>query len=330
MSELLEPNEVDALLAAVRSGNVRTSGEVKTADGEDVTPYNFEHPERLSREQLRSLLTLCEGFARVTSSALSELMRADVEVSYSTVEQSSGASFVARFHDPTALATATNPSLPTKFVLEMSPGFVYSALDRMLGGSQKTVEMPDRQLTEIELRLFSKLAGRVLDALSDAWHDVVGEPFKVGEVLTSPQRLRDIGDHEAMLAAMFDMTLGDHHGLMTLCMSCAAVEPLLDCLVAGAVTGKVKGKPDDADVVRVSRALGAAELEMVAYLAETTITVRELLELQVGDVIKTDLPTDGEITLCVDGKPRFKGTPGRIRRNKGVHVTRRISSEQQD
>jgi ribosomal protein L35 len=66
----------------------------------------------------------------------------------------------------------------------------------------------------------------------------------------------------------------------------------------------------------MSRALNSATLEMVAYLAETSITVKELLELQVGDVIKTHLPADGEITLCVEAKTKFKGRPGRVRRNK--------------
>ena len=83
MAEILDQSEVDALLAAVEGGYVSNSD----ADAPDVVftsvnrgrylhnaeirPYDFKRPERVSKDQMRALETLHEGFARAFGAGLS-------------------------------------------------------------------------------------------------------------------------------------------------------------------------------------------------------------------------------------------------------------------
>ncbi len=330
MSDLLDPNEVNALLAAVKSGDVKFPAEEMEPSGEEVLPYDFGRPERMSRDQLRAITTLCEGWARSVSSGLSGLLRTTVDVNVASAEQLTYSEFISGLASPTALAILSTPALTGCLILEMSPGIVYPVLDRMLGGNQEEVAIPERSLTDIEQRLFRKVVERIAGSLDETWGHVLTGTFRISSVVTNPQRVQEVGPHEPVVAVTCEMAMGNHSGMMGLCIPYATIEPVMGQLTPGDRLGTGRKAPNDANVVRVTKALGGTALEMVAYLAETSITVGELLELQVGDVIKTNLPVDGEITLCVDGQPKFKGTPGRVRRNKGVQITRRLSTDSKD
>ena len=68
MAEVLDQSEVDALLAAVEAGEVEADTESVGARpapwGREVQLYDFKRPERVSKEQMRSLEGIHESFAR--------------------------------------------------------------------------------------------------------------------------------------------------------------------------------------------------------------------------------------------------------------------------
>ena len=89
MSDVLDQSEVDALLAAVDSGQVHTGDstpppQVFSTRGRaqiEVQIYDFKRPERVSKDQMRALEALHEGFGRNFGAALSGYLRTIVEVS---------------------------------------------------------------------------------------------------------------------------------------------------------------------------------------------------------------------------------------------------------
>ncbi|MFN9976019.1 MAG: flagellar motor switch protein FliM, partial [Phycisphaerae bacterium] len=95
MADVLNQSEVDALLAAVDTGSVEQTEKAvtifsrsrKSADGLEVRAYDFKRPERVSKDQMRSLQTLHEAFARNFGASLSGFLRTIVEVKVATCEQ---------------------------------------------------------------------------------------------------------------------------------------------------------------------------------------------------------------------------------------------------
>lgn len=327
MSDLLEPGEVDALLAAVKSGDVTLAGGPGAGAADAVTPYDFKRPERVTKDQLRAIAVLHERFARSLSAMLTGLMRTAVEVSVSNVRQLNYSEFIAGLPNPTTLAVISASALPGRLLLESGREIAFLLIDRMLGGAQKQVPVPDRALTEIEQRLFKRLVGQSLPLLEETWSNLLKTTFSVGEISTNPQLVQIVAPHETIVLVTFDITLDANSGSMGLVLPCSAIEPVMAQLATQNWFAAGPRVFDETQAVRMTRALSGAALDMVADLAETSITVRELMDLQVGDVIKTDLPVDGEITLCVEGHAKFKGQPGRVRRNKAVHITRRMPPE---
>ena len=64
--------------------------------------YNFRRPDRVSKEQIRSLHFLHDRFARNVSTSLSAFLRAMTEVSIVSVEQFTYSEFLMSLPDPTA------------------------------------------------------------------------------------------------------------------------------------------------------------------------------------------------------------------------------------
>ncbi len=325
MSDVLEQNEVDALLAAVDSGAVADDASESTSATVEagISVYDFARPERVSKDQLRAITALHEGFARNFSANLSGSMRTVVEVSVASVEQLNYSEFILGLPNPTALAILSASPLHGDFIFEINPGIVYPIIDRTLGGSQEEVAIPERPLTDIEQRLTRRLISQNLSLLEEMWSDIQEIKFAVTEIESNPQLVQLVPPHEAVIVVTFEVTLGDNSGTMNLCLPYSTIEPIMGQFSTQNWFAMTRKEADDTHVTRMTRVLSGAKLEIVAYLAETTITVRELLDLQVGDVIKTNQPADGEVIICVEGKSKFKGRPGRIRRNKAIEITRR-------
>ncbi len=318
MSEILNQNEIDALLSAVTKGGMKPSA--PSARDEEPQGYDFSRPERIGRERLRVLTAIYEAFARNAAAHLTGVLRRTVEARLVSVEQSTFGDF-AGTPGPRCLVILSAAPLPGSPILEIDPAVVFPFIDRVLGGTGDAAPIPERPITDIEGRIVQKLVTPVLGLLKEACGP--GEPveFAAVEVRTSAQLLQSAGPHDPLVLATFDVRMGEAGGCIRLATPCATTEPLLGRFgigVSGA-SGRAEPAPE-----RVEHSLAEAPLEVVADLATTQITVRELMDLETGDLLKTDAGADSDATVYVEGIPKFKGKPGRNRRNKAILVSRPI------
>ena len=99
---------------------------------------------------------------------------------------------------------------------------------------------------------------------------------------------------------------------------------LIDVHIGGA--GKriaVESKAEE-----IGRGLGVTNVTLVAFLAETRMTVRDLLTLQPGDILQTSKPTHAEVILQVEGRNKFAGVLGRHKENRALKITRLAEVEE--
>ena len=79
------------------------------------------------------------------------------------------------------------------------------------------------------------------------------------------------------------------------------------------------------------RNLGNAPLDVTAELARTTITLRDLLEMQPGDVIETGKLSSEPVTVCI-GEPgqaerKFLASLGQHRGNRALRIIRAMKEQ---
>src|SRR5687767_3521242 len=132
-----------------------------TAPGRDPLPeraapsatapiaYNFRRPDRISKEQLRSLHFLHDRFAHNVSTSLSAFLRSVTEVSIVSVEQFAYSEFLMSLPEQTAFYAVGMEPLEGTAAIEVNPNIAFTLVDRLLGGTGETQALL-RPLTEIE------------------------------------------------------------------------------------------------------------------------------------------------------------------------------------
>ena len=101
----------------------------------DVQTYDFKRPERVSKDQMRALEALHEGFGRNLGAALSGYLRTIIEVSVAHIEQLTYSEFIHSLPNPTCFNLLKAEQLDGQLCLEISPLIIYPIIDRLLGGS---------------------------------------------------------------------------------------------------------------------------------------------------------------------------------------------------
>jgi flagellar motor switch protein FliM len=340
VADVLDQSEVDALLAAVDSGQVTPavdSGLGGSSDGEpggsqvfglsgqarvDVQVYDFKRPERVSKDQMRALEALHEGFGRNFGAALSGYLRTIIEVSVAHIEQLTYSEFIHSLPNPTCFNLLKAEQLEGQLCLEISPLIIYPIIDRLLGGSNADLFIPQRPLTQIEQRLVQRITDRATHHLSEAWSNLTPVTFKVEDFESNPQLVQIVPPNETVVVIGFELKMGNRAGTMSLCIPYNVIEPIMGVLAAqNWFSYQRKGGQED-HLKKLTRNVSNAKVEMRAFLAQTTITMSELLALHVGDVITTDKNVERDVLIQIEGKNKFFGKIGQFRGARAVSVTR--------
>jgi flagellar motor switch protein FliM len=336
--DVLDQSEVDALLAAVDSGQVRqetAAAVVTTPAGKnrpqlDVAVYDFKRPERVSKDQMRALETLHEGFGRNFGAAISGYLRTIIEVSVAHIEQLTYSEFIHSLPNPTCFNLLKAEQLDGQLCLEISPLIIYPIIDRLLGGSNADLFIPQRPLTQIEQRLVQRITDRATQHLSEAWSNLTPATFVVNDFESNPQLAQIVPPNETVVVVGFELKMGNRAGTMSLCIPYNVIEPIMGKLAAqNWFSYQRKGGNDD-HLRKLTRNVEIAPVEARVFLAQTSMTLNDLLSLSPGDVITTGKNCAAEILMQVEGQGKFLGRVGQFRGKRAIQVTRKLKQEADD
>jgi flagellar motor switch protein FliM len=328
VTDVLDQSEVDALLAAVEGGQMQqeTAPTVFGRSGRqrvDVHVYDFKRPERVSKDQMRALEALHEGFGRNFGAALSGYLRTIVEVSVANIEQLTYSEFIHSLPNPTCFNLLKAEQLDGQLCLEISPLIIYPVIDRLLGGSNADLFIPQRPLTQIEQRLVQRITDRATHHLSEAWSNLTPVTFSVHDFESNPQLVQIVPPNETVVVVGFELKMGNRSGTMSLCIPYNVIEPVMGMLAAqNWFSYQRKGGQDD-HLRKLTKNVSNAVVEMRGFLAQTTIRVADLLTLQVGDVITTEKDSTQDVLIQIEGKNKFLGQVGQLRGSRAIRITRR-------
>src|SRR6187431_3677646 len=194
--DVLSQAEVESLISAMESQpalpKLAPAAAPAPARGparqrEKVLTYDFKRPERVGKEQMRALQSLHEGFGRNFGAALSALLRTIVEVKLTSVDQLTYSEFVFSLENPTCFNLLRADPLEGNLILDINPSILYPIIDRLLGGGRESGPLARRPLTEIELRLVTRITNLFLAELRHAWENVLELTLSVERVESNPQ-----------------------------------------------------------------------------------------------------------------------------------------------
>ena len=332
MADVLDQSEVDALLAAVDTGVVPEEAPTlrifarggKEIEGQEVKGYDFKRPERVSKDQMRALQTLHEAFARNFGASLSGFLRTIVEVKVATCEQMTYSEFISGLPNPTSFNLVGADNLEGQICLEVSPLIIYPIIDRLLGGTSQDLFIPQRPMTLIESRLISNVTTRGLAALAEAWAGVRKLAFSIAATESNPQLVQIVPPNEVVIVIGFELKMSNRAGTMNLCIPYNVIEPVMEELSSQSWFSAAKNQRSEETERVIGSSLSRAPLEVAGLLAETTITVHDLLTMQKGDLIVTEKSAKQPVVVCVEGEKKFFAQIGQYRGSRALKVTRGI------
>jgi flagellar motor switch protein FliM len=322
MSDVLSQAEVENLLSAVDGADpVRPSRPEEPLRPRDkVSTYDFKRPERVGKEQMRSLQTMHEGFGRNFGAALSALLRTMVEVKLTSVDQLTYSEFVFSLENPTCFNLITASPLEGQLILDINPSILFPVIDRLLGGSTTSAPPARRPLTEIELRLVSRITNLFLNEMQHAWENVLALELSVDRVESNPQLVQIIPANEVIVLISFELTVGELRGMMNLCIPFNSIERVSAKLTSNNWASYSKRPPSMDSMQRIGNRIAQAPIEVVVELAATRINTSDMLELRVGDIIASEKDVNEPLVVYVEGKPKFYAAPGKYKGRKAIQI----------
>ena len=263
---------------------------------------------------MRALQSLHEGFGRNFGAALSALLRTIVEVKLTSVDQLTYSEFVFSLENPTCFNLLRAEPLEGNLILDINPSILYPIIDRLLGGGKEAGPLARWPLTEIELRLVSRITTLFLTQLKRAWDNVLALTLSVERVESNAQLVQIVPPNEVVILVSFELTLGDIRGTMNLCIPFNAIERFSGKLNSNSWVGYSRGSATAEMRQAISRQLHECAVELVATLADARITTSELIGLRVGDIITTDKDIRSPLEIAVPGRHQVPGPPRRLQR----------------
>ncbi len=327
MADILSQNEIDALLSAFATGEggADVSGAEEDEQVREVKVYDFNHPDRFSKDQIRTMHNLHDHFARIFSISLSAFLRTIVECKLVSVDQISYEEFIRSIPNPTSLNVINMDPLEDKALIELSPTLSFPVIDRLMGGSG-TVFKKNRELTEIEQTIIEKVLYRAFDCLHEAWANVIPLNLSLEQSETNPQLLlQQYLPSEMVILMTFEVTLGEISGTLSFCIPYPTLEPVASQLSSSSWYSATKKELSEEHAEVLYDRLRRVHLPIIAYAGSAELTLRELLELKEGDVVQLRRKTDDDIVVQIGNEYRYFAKPGKKRGHNAVKITKIIT-----
>lgn len=319
--EVLSQNQIDTLLTAISTGSA-TVQSMQQEPMQDVRSYDFRHPSKFSREHTQTLQAVHEMFGRLLSTQLTTQMRLPVQIEVVSIDQLTYDEFMRSITNPTVVLIYRMDPLDGNILFEFTPGTAISVIERLLGGPGRVPPKP-RELTDIEQTLMSNVINKGMASFREAWKNLIPDLKPVLQNLeTNPRFVQVSGPSDSVLVISFEIRLGESTGSMRICLPYPTVESLLPQLNRQYFITQNVRKEEAAQVSSdIRRRLEDVELRVSLVLGDTDITVQDLLDLQVGDVLGLRSSVSQDLPVVVEHSVKFMGRPGTLGRKMAAQIT---------
>jgi len=329
MADILSQEEIDALLEVVEEeGDTEYVESGDEDDERQIILYDFKRPNRVSKEQLRAVKGLHDKMARNLAAQISSIMRSIVEIQLHSVDQMTYGEFLMSLPSPTSFNVFSIKPLDGSCVIEINPSIAFPMIDRLLGGLGESFEST-RELTDIELNLLDAILRIVMQRLKEAWGPITDMYPVVETKESSPNVVQVVSQNEIVIMVVMEIIIGNSSGMINICYPVIYLEPILsrlanrDIMLGETSAKKSRNKELNALVSR-------AEVFTEAIIGEAYLSVGELLELEVGNVIRLDRAADDHAVVSIDKKDLFLSKIGLHRFRKSIKIESLIRTDKDE
>jgi len=326
MADILSQDEIDALMGIVDDNDGEESAE--ESQERQIMLYDFKRPNRVSKEQLRAIRGIHDKMARNLASEMSTTLRSIIEINLQSVDQMTYGEFLMSLPTPTSFNVFSIRPLDGSAVLEINPSIVFPMIDRLLGGKGDTYET-ERELSDIEITLLDNVLKVMMAKLKESWAPIFEIIPAIESKESSPNVIQIVAQNEIVVMVVLEITIGETSGMINLAYPVIHLESILSRLASKDImVGERSAKKSRSTELR--ELLKRADIVNEGILGTTNLSIKKILELQLGDVIKLNSPESNEATITIDKKELFKAEMGIHNYRKTLKIIKKIKTDKDE
>ena len=316
MPETLHPEEINALLSALKEGRIQTAA---SAPGkQSVTNYDLTSQDRIIRGQMPTLDAINEQIASMLASGLSGRTRMGLRCTTAPAALFKFIDFSAVLQSPSVIAVLSLGGGYGHALLVLEPGLAEALLAAALGDRRPRVPEPGgpenrRELTSVEQLVLRRLLVIFTDALTEMWAPVLPLNATVVRFEPDPRMAAVAPPNDVVIVSTYQVTSGVE-GRLQLVIPYSAVEVAKQRLSS---PPRMNAGSDQRFARALSYELEQVEVEVCGLLGQTTLSLERLLELEVGDVLTLSTDEQAPLPITVEGRVKLYGQP-RVQRGAMV------------
>lgn len=313
MQDLLSQDEIDALLHGVDDSMLENN---RDEDVGSVRSYDLTTQDRIVRGRMPTLEMINERFARGTRISLFNLLRRTADVSVGGVQITKFGEYLHTLYVPTSLNLVKFRPLRGTALIVLDAKLVFKLVDNYFGGDGRHAKIEGREFTPTELRVVQMVLNQIFTDLTEAWRNVYKLEFDYLRSEVNPSMASIVSPSEVVVVSTFHIELDGGGGDIHITQPYSMIEPIRELLDAG-----MQSDVDEHDE-RWGNALREqikdATVDFTCDLFERSITLRDVVDLEAGDVIPIDMPET--VVLKANGIPMFNTRIGMSNGNLALRI----------
>ena len=318
--QILSQDEVDALLQGITGESQKLEQEQEPTTG--VRNYDLASQERIVRGRMPTMEVINERFARNIRIGIFNLIRKSPEVAIGGIKVQKFSAFLREIVVPTNFNIVNVKPLRGSGLVVCDPSLVFAVIDALFGGVGKYhTRIEGRDFSPTELRVILRLIEVISAEYKKAWTGIYPVELEYQRSEMQPQFASIATPSEIVVATSFTLEIGETSGTVHFCIPYSTLEPIRDTLYS-TIQGD-SAEPDRRWVKLLTHQIQAAEVELVADLAQAGATVEQLLAFKPGDFIELDL--NPMIQAKVSGVPVFDAHYGTSNNKYAIKIDRLLT-----
>jgi flagellar motor switch protein FliM len=321
MAQVLSQDEVDALLNAVSDSDDSIESENFSYDDVEIQAYDLTNQDRVIRGRMPILDIIYERFIRSFRVSLSNSLRKISSISIISTDLLKFGEFVNTLPIPSCMCIMRFNELRGPVLMVFESKLAYAIIDSYFGGTDRPfTKLDGKEFTQIELSFMKKVMDMAISDLDEAWAPVHRVDAQYLRTEINPQFVGVVPPSDVIITTTFEVEFEAASGTIMIVVPYSTIEPIKQKLSSSFQTDNEMA--DSIWTNALNQHIQEATSSLSVKLGESTISVGDLVNLEIGDVIPLSQEVSGEVSLEVEGKEKMKCLMGVHKGTKAIQITK--------
>lgn len=321
MEEVLSNEEIEKLLQQFE-GNNKTENNTKN-DG----PYDFTKPHSIKKENTKALKKIYRMYSQHLANYFTELTREPIKGKLTSIEPIRQEDVVNWVPKNSILGSFNNKPLKGEFLIYVPEVLLAQIMEIICGADVEEVASRGKDLifkdlifTDLEMSVIEDLIDNMLQLMVPCWKEILPLEVKLNYVRSHRENTKVAESGKYYMLTTVSIDYFDIKGEIYICIPFEALESIMDKLILEDKYAKLPMDDKMRYIQDINDAIESIKVDMEVRLGDVSMSVKDFLELETGDVIQLNKHVSTPLDMYIEDKLKYKVVSGKKNGNLAVKV----------